>query len=60
MKVWAFNVILCVDERFYICTVCIKVLLAICQRIYGSKLNNLTKNMHLYSYLDNLHHLHRA
>ncbi len=38
MKVWAFNVVLCVDERFYICTVCIKVLLAICQRIYGSKL----------------------
>ncbi len=35
---------------------CIKVLLAILSRIYGSKLNNLTKNMHLYSYLDNLHH----
>ncbi len=26
--------------------VCIKVLLAICQRMNGSKLINLTKNMH--------------
>ncbi len=39
MKMWAFNVILCVDEHFIYA--CIKVLQAICEQMNGSKLINL-------------------